>query len=209
MSARILSRLLSCALVLAIGLSLLAAAFALIAPMVGEPLDTGFTVACTGGGPACEAETNLVDARLSLDRGSLTLPAPSLSATVLRALDVGVTGGFWIALIWLLRRFSREVSNGRPFMPQTTRQLRWTAVLLLAFPVWELARSALWQAIVILRQPDGGVLIHTFAEAPQTGAVRLLPEFSPGFLVAGLVLLVVAQAFSIGVEVQRDSDEVV
>jgi len=210
MSIRILSWLLSCALVVAVILSVLAAAFAVVAPLVGQPLDTGFSVACTGdAGRGCVAETGLAEARLTLDRGDLTLAAPSPAATLLRVADVGLTGGFWIALIWLLRRFSRHVGTGRPFSRETTRQLGRAGVLLLVFPVWELVRSAFWQAIVVLQQPEGGILIHTFADAPQSGAVRLLPEFSPGLAIAGLVLLVIARAFSIGVEVQRDSDEVV
>lgn len=210
MSIRILSWLLSCALVVAIILSVLAAAFAVVAPLVGQPLDTGFSVACTmDEGRGCAAEAGLADARLTLDRGDMTLPASSPAATLLRVTDVGLTGGFWIALLWMLRRFSQHVGTGRPFSRDATRQLGRAGVLLLGFPVWELVRSALWQSIVILQQPEDGVLIHTFADAPQSGALRLLPEFSPGFALAGLVLLVIAQAFRIGVEVQRDSDEVV
>ena len=82
-------------------------------------------------------------------------------------------------------------------------------VLLLVYPVWELIRSALWQAIVIRQPSDGVVLVHSLAQDAPAGALRLMPDFSPGLVLAGLVLLVVAQAFRIGVEVQRDSDEIV
>lgn len=210
MSTRILSFVLFCALVVAVLLSLLAASFAVFAPLVGQPLDAGFSVACAGGaGSGCAAEADLIDGRLVLDRGNLTLSAPSLAATLLRATDAGLTGGFWVALIWMLRRFSRHVAQGRPFTSGATRQLSWMGLLLLVYPVWELMRSALWQAVV-LQQPSGGVvLVHSFAQDAPAGALRLLPDFSPGLLLAGLVLLVVAQAFRIGVEVQRDSDEIV
>lgn len=210
MSTRILSFILSCALVVAVVLSLAAAAFAVIGPLAGQPLDTGFSVVCAGGpGSGCAAEPDMTGARLVLDRGDLTLAAPSLSATLLRVFDVGLTGGFWVALIWMLRRFSRHVSQGRPFTSGATRKLSWMGVLLLVYPVWELIRSALWQAIVIRQPSDGAVLVHSFAQDAPAGALRLLPDFSPGLVLAGLVLLVVAEAFRIGVEVQRDSDEIV
>ncbi|MEH6663507.1 MAG: hypothetical protein V7678_01540 [Brevundimonas sp.] len=210
MSARILSAFLSCALVAAVALSGLALAFALIGPLAGQPLDTGFAVACeTSAASSCAQVIGGDGARLVLDHGSLALSAPSLEATVLRAVDTILTGGFWIALIALLRRFTLHVSGGRPFAVEAPRQLTWAGGLMLVFPLWELARSALWQAIVLSRQPDSGPLVHTLAAAHPSGAVRLLPEVSPGLALAGLVLLVIARAFAIGVEVQRDSDEVV
>ncbi len=210
MSARVLSILLSLALAAAVVMSAIALAFAVVAPLVGQPLDAGFSVACaTPGAPPCSVEPGTDGARFTLHEGELTLTSSSLAATLLRVLDVALTGGFWIALTGLLRRFTRHASGGRPFTPATARQLTWTGLLLLAFPLWELIRSALWQLIVVMEQPLSGRLIHTFTTAPAPDAISLLPEFSPGLAVAGLVLLVIARAFAVGVEVQRDSDEIV
>jgi hypothetical protein len=210
MSSRVLSLLLSLALLLAILATLITGAFAIVAPMVGQPLETGFSVACADGpSSACSVSREAGPATLRLDRGDIVLPAATADATLLRIVDVALTGGFSIAVIWLLRRFSRDVAGGRPFTRTATRSLTWSATLLMVYPLWQMLRSGLWQLIVLARQPEGGPLIHTFATAHEASSLRLLPEFSAQLLLAGLILLVVARAFAVGVEVQRDSDAVV
>jgi hypothetical protein len=212
MPVRILSWFLTLALGVAIGVTALAAAFVVIAPLAGQPLDTGFPVSA-GGIYALDvplpAAAGDRETHAQIDRGDLTITLDTLGANLFRALDVAVMGAFWILLIGLLRRFCRNAASDRPFSPATARQLGLAGLLLLVQPVWQAVRSAVWQAIVLAHQGSGGVLVHSFADLPEGGGVRLMPDIDPVFPVAGLVLLVVAQAFRIGVEVQRDSDEVV
>lgn len=210
MPSHVLPRLLTVALILTCTATAVAAAFAIIAPLVGQPLITGFPVACVdAANSVCALEREAGAAQLVLDRGEIVLPASSLDATVLRVVDVAITGGFAIVLIWLLRRFVRDAASGRPFTAGSTHSLARAGVLLMACPVWQLLRSALWQMSVIAHQGEQVTLIHTLAPAPDHAALRLLPEFSPEAVIAGLILLVVSRAFGVGVEVQRDSDEVI
>lgn len=213
MPARILSWILTLALAAAIGATALAAAFVIIAPLAGQPLDTGFSVSAGGiyalGVPLPAGDAAWQTTHLQIDRGDLTITIDTLGANLFRALDVAVTGAFWILPLWLLRRFCRDAAGERPFSPATARQLGLAGLLMLVLPVWQAVRSAVWQALVLAQQGSGGVLVHSFADLPEGGGVRLLPDIDPVFPLAGLVLLVIAQAFRIGVEVQRDSDEVV
>ena len=118
-------------------------------------------------------------------------------------------GALWIAAIWMLRRVCRQVASHRPFAPDTTRGLTLAGVLILLVPAWQAVRALVWQVILFPHAPAETTLIHTFARVPEGGALRMMPDIDAGLLVAGLVLLVVAQAFRVGAEVQRDSDEIV
>lgn len=211
MPIRILSTVLTLALIASIALTVLIAGFALVAPLVGQTLDTGFAVAAGDEFarviplPAADSAGEMT---LRIDRGDLVLPFGTFAANVFRVIDVVATGGFWIAVIFLLRRFCREAASARPFSRASVRLLSLSGLLMLVFPVWQGVRSLVWQGLVLAHHDDG-LLVHSFARTPEGGALRLLPDLDPAVAIAGLVLLVVARAFRTGVEVQRDSDEVV
>ena len=196
----------------AIALTTLAIAFVAIAPLVGQPLETGFTVSASGA-YALETQvsgaTGAPGAVLRIDQGDLLLVWDTPMANGLRALDVAVTGGFWILVIGLLRRVCWQAASDRPFSLTTAHQLGLLGLLLLLFPIWQGFQSFVWQALLLAQQSPDGALVHSFAALPEGGGVRLLPRVDFALSIAGLLMLVVAQAFRVGVEVQRDSDEVV
>ena len=158
---------------------------------------------------ATDARSDAGGAHADIRQGSLIVTGAGLVADLFRAADVLVTGALWIAAIWMLRRVCRQVASHRPFAPDTTRGLTLAGVLILLVPAWQAVRALVWQVILFPHAPAETPLIHTFARVPEGGALRMMPDIDAGLLVAGLVLLVVAQAFRVGAEVQRDSDEIV
>jgi len=206
MTARILDWLLTAVLMLAVAASVIALAFVIIAPLAGQPLDAGYSVRLEGA-PAVQSDA--AGAHADIRQGSLIVTGAGLVADLFRAADVLVTGALWIAAIWMLRRVCRQVASHRPFAPDTARGLTLAGVLILLVPAWQALRALVWQVILFPHAPAETPLIHTFARVPEGGALRMMPDIDAGLLVAGLVLLVVAQAFRVGAEVQRDSDEIV
>lgn len=206
MTARILDWLLTAVLMLAVAASVIALAFVIIAPFAGQPLDAGYSVRLEAA-PAVQSDAG--GAHADIRQGSLIVTGAGLVADLFRAADVLVTGALWIAAIWMLRRVCRQVATRRPFAPATAQGLILAGILILLVPAWQAVRALVWQVILLPHAPSDTILIHTFARVPEGGALRMMPDIDAGLLVAGLVLLVVAQAFRVGAEVQRDSDEIV
>mgnify|MGYP000318115442 FL=1 len=206
MTARILDWLLTAVLMLAVAASVIALAFVIIAPLAGQPLDAGYSVRLEG---APDVQSDAGGAHADIRQGSLIVTGAGLVADLFRAADVLITGALWIAAIWMLRRVCRQVAAQRPFAPATAQGLAYAGMLILLVPAWQAVRALIWQVILFPHAPAETPLIHTFAHVPEGGALRMMPDIDAGLLVAGLVLLVVAQAFRVGAEVQRDSDEIV
>jgi hypothetical protein len=101
------------------------------------------------------------------------------------------------AAVWgavLLSRFLRDLAGGRPFTPANVTRLRVIALLLMLVPL--LLGGGLYgvaRAIVM----------------DQAGAASFVFSFTPAWLVAGLLVAAVAQAFAAGSRLQDDVDGLV
>src|SRR5690606_10787625 len=100
MTSTVLRWLLTAALALAVAATAVSALFALGAPLIDQPLITGAAVVSDQG----RAVEVAPDGQLTLDRGDLTIVLEGAGAMVLKALDVLITGGLAIGVLWLLRR---------------------------------------------------------------------------------------------------------
>ena len=196
-------------------LSLAAAGIILLAaPLLGEPLVTQWPLT---------AEASQVDVPLRIDapvslavleftRGTLTVEHTGYGVSwLLRLSDFIVSGSMILGGLWLLRAFTREVRDGIPFSPGSARRLRWIGVLLLAFPIWQIIRDLLWHLVVLSQVTPVDVDTHLVLPWSQAGAhdLRLVLEPDIGFAVTGVLMLVVAEAFRIGMILREDSEEII
>ncbi|SOC57071.1 DUF2975 domain-containing protein [Ornithinimicrobium cerasi] len=101
-----------------------------------------------------------------------------------------------VAAVWgavLLSRFLRDLGAGAPFASANVRRLRVVALLLMLVPpvseaVYSLARGMIVDA---------------------AGGEGFMLTFTPGWLVAGLLVAAVAQAFAAGTRLQDDVEGLV
>lgn len=110
---------------------------------------------------------------------------------ILLATLLSVGGAVWGSV--LLSRFLRDLGAGAPFAPANVTRLRVVALLLVVVPllaelVYALARAMIMDA---------------------AGGEGFLMTFTPGWLVAGLLVAAVAQAFAAGTRLQDDVDGLV
>ncbi|HEY9142711.1 MAG TPA: hypothetical protein VIM90_01600 [Arenimonas sp.] len=212
MSIRLLVWGLTAARVLALALWVLSLLIVLGAPWLGEPLQSSWTISPVTGHPPAAAA--LGEAHVTLQQGQLILLGGSDGWLIaLKALDVLVLGAIALAVLTLLRRFALEVRAGTPFGDHAARRLRTIGCLLMGWPAWQVLHAGLAQTWLLShagRVAPDLVLLHSFAPGPGSAdSVRLLVDADVSAAVAGLVLLVVARAFSVGISLRRDLQEIV
>lgn len=147
------------------------------------------------------------------DVGSYTIASDSLgSGTILDAVgtarfedrDAALTVAYLsgvlvymvpsVALLALLRRFLRHIADGKPFERDNALVLRWIGLIIIGFGV--LAQSLRMLMVVVAMNTLTTEGIHLEA--------RLDPDLTVVFI--GLVVLVIAEAFRRGTQLQSDVD---
>lgn len=101
------------------------------------------------------------------------------------------------SLVWgavLLSRFLTDLGRGEPFTQRNVTRLRIIALLLVAVPLLSAVTMAVGRGMVLDAQ--GGDVVVAFS-------------FTPAWVVAGLLVAAVAQAFASGTRLRRDLDGLV
>jgi len=210
MPAKYLRWLLTAALVLAVVQVIVAGAFAVGAPLVGQPLTTSWNIVSDQSREAPVA-IDQGEAKARIYRGELLVEPTNWRASVLKLLDVALTGGLTVGALWLLRRFVDDIDRRRPFTPRGAARLRTIGLLILAIPLWQVIEALLWQGFLMsIIQKGDPTFLPVFAKAGSGGeTLRLIPQISLGLAFAGLIVMVVGEAFRAAAVLQRDSDEIV
>ena len=133
-----------------------------------------------------------VDAHIDQAGGNLTVLHPPLAAVILPA--VGVLGALAVALVVIhrLRRIFRRLVEGRPFLAENARGLRFIGLAVVA---GELA----WAAFQYLAQR---AVTGTLSSAEISFHAVFAPR--PPVVLAGLALLIVAEVFREGIRMRAD-----
>lgn len=210
MPARLLRGVVNLVFGVALGVLLIALGLLIFAPLSGEPLLSEWPVTALQPESTWEASNPGVEAILTLDQGVLTVEQVGYGwSWGLRALDFLLSGSLLLSGLWLLRRFVGEVSLGSPFTAGSAHRLRWIGIILVAFPLWQALRDSLWHRLLLHELPSLGVaLASPFQTLPSHG-FQLQYSIDWGFAVTGVLLLVVAEAFRVGVALREENEEIV
>ena len=124
----------------------------------------------------------------------LTLRQPT-PAQLLLSVAVGLLPPLLVAaVLWLLRGLARSVRHGDPFGAANVRRLRRLGLLfLLGYP-----------AMVIVSKLLQDWLVTTLPVLPLGGIGTTLDVISPIALLAGLVMLLLAEVFAHGLRLRED-----
>ncbi len=146
--------------------------------MTGVPVEVAKGAAGAGEVVGGMTQAHVLVGDVSAGHLALLLAGPVLA----------VTAAAWGAL--LLGRFLRDLAAGTPFDRANVTRLRVVALLLVVVPV-------------------GTGLVYSIARAEimdAAGGFGFLFSFTPAWLVAGLLVAAVAQAFAAGTRLQHDVD---
>lgn len=163
--------------------------------------------------PVFERMASSPAGQLVLDHGTLNVRAGGIAYTGLQAIDVVLTGGLWLLILVSVLQLTSQFSNGRPFELSAVRRLRLSGWSMIGLNVW------MWARMLVLPP----VLLSSLD--PTVGNYRILPAiagsidgvrnarveatFGFGLLVAGLLMLVLAETFRAGTALREDNEAIV
>lgn len=151
--------------------------------------------------------------QLVLDRATLQVRAGGAGYAMLQAADILVTGTFWLLILLLTLRLVRQLAEGTPFDRRAVSRLRTIGLSMIGLNLWMWLRMiALPPFLLATLNPVSGDyrLLPTVAQGMEGARnARVDTSFGVGLLAAGLLILVLSEAFRIGVRLREDSESIV
>lgn len=190
----------------------LAIVFAIALPLLNEPLLTTWSVSIDSDQPLALANAMPNTAwTIEQNQGTLSVDTTAIGLGLSRALYILVLWGIIVAIIWYLRRVVDDVRHERPFNVRSSQYLKRAGYLLVALPLWLFIEEFVRFYIFVPNAMDISEYKFTHIQllTESKAEVAIYPDFNIGILIAGLFVLVIAKAFEIGMELQRDSDEII
>ena len=132
------------------------------------------------------------DARINGAVGDMTFTHPQRTSVLVTVAGVIAVEAVILVVLYRLRRIFRRLVEGRPFLDENARGLRFIG---LAVVVGELA----WAALQYLGQR---AIVRAFSSAEISFRAAFTPRLS--VLLAGLALLIIAEVFREGIKMRAD-----
>jgi hypothetical protein len=163
--------------------------------------------------PVLDRASHLPAGELLLDHGTLNLRAGGTGYAFLQALDIILTGGMWLLVLISILGLVRQFGRGRTFESSSVRRLRIVGWSLIGLNLWAWIRMlALPPVLLAAIDPDVGkyrILPSVAQGIANVRNARVDASYGVGLLAVGLLVLVLAQAFTAGVAFREDSEAIV
>lgn len=211
MTARGLYSFLTLSLVVSIAITVVAALIAIVLPLVDEPLLTTWPIEFVANDTQPLQLDGSADWKTELNQGLLSIETTGLFLGLYRALEILIGWGMIVTLICYLRTVTGGVSSGKPFTTDTSGSLKRAGLVMIGLSIWLYMSTFIRFSLFV---PDAMQLsefkwTHINFAAESGMQFSIVPDLNIGLIVAGCFVLVLAKAFEIGLELQRDSDEII
>lgn len=157
-------------------------------------------------------ESGAVVGQIASDHGTLTVKAGGGLYQLGQLLDVLLSGGLLLAILFRLRRLVAAIADGRPFEPDTVRSLRLIGWTLIALNIWAWLRMLVLPLMLIphLALSSGWRLAPALSRgSPGEHLARIDAHLSMVPLLVGAIVLVLAEAFRHGQRLREDNEAIV
>ncbi len=213
MTARSLYLLLTIALIISMAIAIGATVIAIALPILDEMLLTTWTVAIDVAPSQVITHYTPPGTSWTIEpsQGVLSVGTTAWGLGVSRALNILVVWGIVVAIICYLRRVVGDVRSERPFNMNSAQYLKRAGYLLIGLPIWLFLEVFIRFYVFMPNATDVSEFRFTHIQLLTEGdaGISIYPDFNVGLLIAGLFIVVIARAFEIGIELQRDSDEII
>lgn len=146
-------------------------------------------------------ESGAAVGQIASDHGTLTVKAGGAVYQLGQLLDVLLSGGLLLVILYRCRRLVVAIAGGRPFAAGNVRSLRWVGWTLIALNVWMWLRMLVLPLLLIphLMLAGGWQLGPALSRgSPGEHLARIDAQLSIVPLLVGVVVLVLAEAFRAG-----------
>lgn len=212
MTARSLYLLLTIALIISMAIAIGATVIAIALPILEEMLLTTWTVAIdVAPSQVITQSTSGTSWTIEPSQGVLSVGTTAWELGVSRALNILVVWGIVVAIICYLRRVVGDVRSERPFNMNSAQCMKRAGYLLIGLPIWLFLEVLIRFYVFMPNATDVSEFRFTHIQllTEADAGISIYPDFNFGLLIAGLFIVVIARAFEIGIELQRDSDEII
>jgi hypothetical protein len=159
------------------------------------------------------AHRNVSELALNVNQGTLHFASTGLGYYLLKLLDAVFNIGVVVVILALLRQIFATLAQNHPFTPENARKLRTIAILILLIAPYNLLKSLVYYLYITRHvSVSGGDFLYWsewFRSASMEGKILIVPEVGIQPLLIGLVLLVIAELFRIGAELQTDKESII
>jgi hypothetical protein len=150
---------------------------------------------------------------LLLDHGTLNVHAGGAGYAIVQVADIAIACGLWLLILAATRQLVGQVGAGSPFEPRSVGRLRRVGWSLIALNLWGWMRMVVAPPL-LLSQINPVVGNYRIMPSISQGAPGLLnarvdTSLGIGLLAAGVIILVLAQAFQIGGDLRADNEAIV
>ena len=150
---------------------------------------------------------------LIFEHATLKVRAGGIGYAALQALDIGLTGALSLLILFLTLRLVGQLTSGQPFDRLAVRRLRFIGCSLIALNLWMWVRMLTLPPVLLaaINPTSGGYrILPTIAKSiAGTRNARVDSNLSLGLLAAGLLIIVLAEAFRVGAALREDNEAIV
>lgn len=150
--------------------------------------------------------------KLVFDKATLNAQAGGAGYAMLQAADIVIVGGLWLTALFLTLKLVGQIASGSPFDELAVRRLRMIGWSLIAVTAWSWVRAlALPPVLLSFLNPISGQYRLLPAIAGGIAGLRearIEATLGVGYLAAGLLALVLAEAFRIGIGLREENESI-
>lgn len=160
--------------------------------------------------PLVSAPARKTIGEIRYDRATMNVSIASQGYRAFQVLDIAVTVGGWLLVLWLLRRLVSDIGAGRPFTARNADALRAIGFALIGLNLWSIARLLIAEPVLLgsvaIADPGRRLLGSISQSVEGVENLRIEASYSPALLVVGLVMLILAGAFRSGQALREDNE---
>lgn len=149
---------------------------------------------------------------LAFDHATLTVRAGSLGYSLAQGVDILASGSLLVLALVSLRRLTIRIAAGSPFHDGNARCLRTAGIALIALSLWRWVSAILMPFAVLpeIEVSDGRFALLPAISSRVAGATaaRVDVHLDIAWLMGGLFLLLLAEAFRTGYNLRLDSEAI-
>lgn len=160
--------------------------------------------------PLVSAPARKTIGEIRYDRATMNVSIASQGYRAFQVLDIAVTVGGWLLVLWLLRRLVSDIGAGQPFTARNADALRAIGFALIGLNLWSIARFLIAEPVLLgsvaIADPGRHLLGSISQSVEGVENLRIEASYSPALLVVGLVMLILAGAFRSGQALREDNE---
>lgn len=155
------------------------------------------------------------DPKVAINHGTVQFTSSNIGYYILKFVDAIIVILLAISIIILLKRTLRSIDLEHPFTKENARRLKYIAIALMLLSPYSLIKSLIYRSYIINNIGiDGKTYANIFDtfyffSAPPKNKIWLAIDINFQVLLTGVILLVIAEIFRVGVLMKEDNDSIV